>query len=193
MTHNIERIFPEKKELAIAQVRQLQKVMIYRSNDVRVHIVYWFDTASIEAQNAFLKTLEEPVENTQIILVAKSASYILPTVLSRITVISLLPVKKGTKEVSAFDSLLEDMIAGHHLKPLGDPLLSAKTRENPSDIFDEFIVFFRRRLAVDLQASEMLRKILAKRQLVEHNNVDVQNAVDSILIAIYSLYKPPIS
>jgi hypothetical protein len=188
--HNIERIFPEKKELGIGQVRQLQKAMIYSSNEVRVYVVYWFDTASIEAQNAFLKTLEEPVENSQLILVVKSASHLLPTVLSRVSVISLSPVNGEAGDTKAFDTLLDDMISLHHLKPIGDPLMSTKSKENPADMLSDFIAFFRKRLERDPKAAEILRAILAKRILVEHNNVDAQNAVDSILIQIYSTYKP---
>jgi DNA polymerase III delta prime subunit len=45
------------------------------------------DEATPEASNSLLKTLEEPRENIKFILTAKSPSLVLPTILSRCTVI----------------------------------------------------------------------------------------------------------
>ncbi len=47
---------------------------------------------SEEAQNAFLKTLEEPPEDTQIIMTLESPSAILPTIASRAQIIELQPI-----------------------------------------------------------------------------------------------------
>lgn len=51
------------------------------------------DKASEEAQNALLKTIEEPSENTHIILISSNKSRILPTILSRCFEIKFYPLK----------------------------------------------------------------------------------------------------
>ncbi len=55
----------------------------------RVCIICHFDTASIPAQNAFLKSLEEPPEYVQLILTVSSLNAILPTIASRCRVVTL--------------------------------------------------------------------------------------------------------
>jgi len=60
----------------------------------RVVIIEDAHTLSTEAQNALLKTLEEPPRDTVIILTATSSSRLLATISSRIKAISLRPVDK---------------------------------------------------------------------------------------------------
>ena len=62
----------------------------------RVVIIEDAHTLSGEAQNALLKTLEEPPRDTVIILTATSPSQLLATIASRIKPINLRPVNKAT-------------------------------------------------------------------------------------------------
>ncbi|MCP4180673.1 MAG: hypothetical protein GY756_23170 [bacterium] len=59
-------------------------------NGRKVGIIYDADRMMIQAQNAFLKTLEEPPKNSYFILVSENPSTLLPTVISRCQTISLL-------------------------------------------------------------------------------------------------------
>jgi len=51
-----------------------------------------------EAQNCFLKTLEEPKGNTLLILVTEKPNFLLPTIISRCQIIKFYPVKKDEIE-----------------------------------------------------------------------------------------------
>lgn len=75
----------EGESLKIATVRDLQENLSFAQSaeHPRYIIILGIDTATIPAQNALLKVVEEPPANTQLILVGKSLNSILPTIQSR--------------------------------------------------------------------------------------------------------------
>jgi DNA polymerase-3 subunit delta' len=74
-----------KKEITIQQVRELEKELALRSFSgiKKVAIVDPATLMNWPAQNALLKTLEEPPQDCLLILIAASAGGLLPTVRSR--------------------------------------------------------------------------------------------------------------
>jgi DNA polymerase III subunit delta' len=60
----------------------------------RVGRVLRFDAANDEAQNAFLKTLEEPPGQVVLLLTAERADDLLPTIVSRCEVVALRPLPR---------------------------------------------------------------------------------------------------
>jgi len=77
------------KAVPIEAVRELQQLMALKipshaTGTNRVAIIEDAHLLTTEAQNALLKTLEEPPERTVIILAASSAEALLPTILSRV-------------------------------------------------------------------------------------------------------------
>ncbi len=74
------------KEIKIDQIREQIEDLIYLKpyeGKCKVSIVDDADLMNINAQNAFLKTLEEPPVNSVIILVTSKPQYLLPTIKSR--------------------------------------------------------------------------------------------------------------
>src|SRR5260221_2078148 len=67
----------------IADVRELARFTRLKLIEKTVIVLRDFDKASEEAQNAFLKALEEPQENLTYILTATNIEKILPTIVSR--------------------------------------------------------------------------------------------------------------
>lgn len=86
-------IRPEGATISIDAIRQLQKFLQLRTAGEqlirRVVLLEHAHTLTIEAQNAFLKLLEEPPADTVIILTAHSPRALLPTVLSRVQIIAI--------------------------------------------------------------------------------------------------------
>lgn len=83
-----------KKEIAIQQVRELERELSYRAFSGRKKIAV-VDPAllmNFPAQNALLKTLEEPPKHSLLILVSTSTGGLLPTLLSRCLRISFAPL-----------------------------------------------------------------------------------------------------
>lgn len=90
---DIRFITPEKdkKSIAVAQIRELKSDAYIKSHQAKnkVFIIDPADSLNPQCQNALLKVLEEPPENTIFILVAESKASLLDTVLSRCVVLSL--------------------------------------------------------------------------------------------------------
>ncbi|MFH0889303.1 MAG: DNA polymerase III subunit delta' [Planctomycetota bacterium] len=85
-----------KQGITIDTVRAVEKELMmmpfYKS--YRVFIINEAELMSEEAANAFLKTLEEPVKNTIIILVTSNLPSLLPTILSRCQIIRFYPLQQ---------------------------------------------------------------------------------------------------
>lgn len=60
----------------------------------RVVIIEDADRFGVDAQNALLKTLEEPPADTVLVLTAAQQSHLLPTILSRLRPLRVLPLQK---------------------------------------------------------------------------------------------------
>jgi DNA polymerase-3 subunit delta' len=75
----------EKREITIQQVRELEKDLSFRafSGRKKIAIVDPAHLMNFYAQNALLKTLEEPPRDSLLILISTSVGGLLPTVLSR--------------------------------------------------------------------------------------------------------------
>lgn len=84
---NYAFIEPEKPSIPIEAIRELQKFLLLKTtgsgNLRRTVIIEDAHKMTTEAQNAFLKLLEEPPADTLIILTAVSPRLLLPTILSR--------------------------------------------------------------------------------------------------------------
>ena len=85
MHPDILRIFPEKDVIKISRIRELCNTLTVRPNEAFMRVVLFHDaeTMNTEAQNALLKTLEEPPRDTLFILMADNTASLLPTVVSR--------------------------------------------------------------------------------------------------------------
>jgi DNA polymerase-3 subunit delta' len=86
-----------KSEIAIETVRRLIRSLRVKQpgeSGLRIIIIEEANLLSQEAQNALLKTLEQPAGGTLFILTSDSLSQILPTVLSRSQKLSVYPVSE---------------------------------------------------------------------------------------------------
>jgi len=81
-------ILPEKS-IGIAQVRQIQQFLSRKPYQYALKAVVLLeaDKMTLSAQNAFLKTLEEPPKNSLIFLSTNNINSLIPTILSRCQII----------------------------------------------------------------------------------------------------------
>jgi len=86
-----------KKEISIQQVREFERELNYRSftGKRKIIIVDPATLMNLASQNALLKTLEEPPQDSLIILIASSAGGLLPTLRSRCLRISFAPLERA--------------------------------------------------------------------------------------------------
>jgi len=104
-------ILPNATRIRINSIRELRKSLYLKSNDIGRKMVLIFDAhlltaGQAESANALLKILEEPPQNTTLILVTDKKNQLLPTILSRCQHIDFPPL---TKEIIK-DTLLKNNI-----------------------------------------------------------------------------------
>lgn len=177
--NNIFKISPKTKEFSIDQIREIKKEIIYSLTEERLLVLYDFQSSSLEAQNAFLKTLEEAPEKIQFILVVNNQYSLIPTIISRSkTVIldkALLPAV-DEKTAKLIDGLIKDQ--------------SLKIFSLEKDgLIDQLTVYFKGRLADDPKAAGILKEIIKVNALIKSNNLDPRLATDHLFIFIRQTYE----
>ena len=86
-------IYPDGNSIKIAQIRKLQTDIIIKPHkNYKIYIINQADSMTVEAQNALLKTLEEPPEYAIIILITSNKGALLDTIKSRCEIIKFLPI-----------------------------------------------------------------------------------------------------
>ncbi|NCO12358.1 MAG: hypothetical protein COZ34_04630 [Candidatus Pacebacteria bacterium CG_4_10_14_3_um_filter_34_15] len=101
-------INPEGESIKIDDIRNFNQELAFSNynSDRRFFVFFNADLATISAQNAALKSIEEPPENTQIILMTSTLEKLLPTIISRCEVVSL---KKSTQGKNNQDENTADL------------------------------------------------------------------------------------
>lgn len=88
--------------ISVEQVRALRQFMQRKTTGNRairrVCLLYEAGTMTTEAANALLKTLEEPPEDTVIVLTAETVSRVPLTIQSRVQAIAIRPVSKSAAQ-----------------------------------------------------------------------------------------------
>ncbi len=83
-----------KQTIGVELIRELSAHTYMTPNelDLKVYIIDGADKMTIPAQNAFLKTLEEPVTEVMYFLVCENSQMLLPTIISRAPIIRTAPI-----------------------------------------------------------------------------------------------------
>ncbi len=84
---------PREKSIKIDQLRKLLETLTLNPLQAgkRVVMILEIDTMTVQAQNALLKSLEEPDEGTYFLLSTKNEQAVLPTIMSRCRLMRLMP------------------------------------------------------------------------------------------------------
>lgn len=108
---------PKKKSdiVGINEIRQQVIASIYDrpyNGEHKVYIIDDADKMNIQAQNAILKTLEEPPEYAVLLLLTQNVERLLPTIISRCIVLNMRPVKDSVikQYLREKDTLLDTSI-----------------------------------------------------------------------------------
>jgi DNA polymerase-3 subunit delta' len=124
-----------KKSISIEQIRNFIKDLSLSSflDSYKIGIIKEADSLTTEAQNAILKTLEEPRDKVIVILLTQAEEKLLPTILSRGQKLYFNPVKAEI----IYDYLLAEHKTSRSLAKdlaniaLGRPLKAVRFLENP--------------------------------------------------------------
>ncbi|MEA4846443.1 MAG: DNA polymerase III subunit delta' [Clostridiaceae bacterium] len=93
---NLELVKPTGRSIKIKQVRQIISDSAKKpfESGYKIIIIENAEKMTIDAQDAFLKTLEEPPENTVFLLLAENHNLLLPTIVSRCQIYRFKPVNR---------------------------------------------------------------------------------------------------
>lgn len=93
---DIVRYYPSKASFGVDDVRNIIDEVSKKpyEGDKKVLILYMCDKMTVQAQNALLKTIEEPPHGVYLILLSDSLETILDTIQSRCQVYKLTPLSK---------------------------------------------------------------------------------------------------
>jgi len=94
----------ESKEIRVDQIRAFCDILNKTADELQIGVIFYADQMNVSAANSLLKTLEEPRENTLIILLAHNASALPATILSRCQSVHISP---------AFDSESVEWLSNH--------------------------------------------------------------------------------
>jgi|GEM_PF-776255 len=185
----IHNIHPMKTELTIDQVRDLKKDLYIKQKNRLAYVFHDFDRSSLEAQNALLKALEEKNEDAYFIFLTKNIHKVIPTVVSRCQIIDLT----GGKTVTAIDDKvtqsLNRIIATKKLDCFNDPIFKEVSKDKTLVLIDQIIFFFRQKLLVNPEiAVKIIKKGMLLKDKLDHNNLNPQLTLDSLLIFIWKSF-----
>ncbi len=92
---DVFEIFPSgKTQMKLEDIKPIKTNILIRPNDAeyKIFVIHEADKMSINVQNALLKMIEEPPQDTFFIFLCENSHSLLATVLSRVTVYRLSPV-----------------------------------------------------------------------------------------------------
>lgn len=179
--YNVFEYSPELKEFSIREIREIILETHHHTTEPRLFHLKNFDTASLEAQNAFLKTLEEHQEQISFVLSVEHATRLLPTIRSRARVIRLHAVRTDHSE-QHYERLFS-LLNSPSRASIATLLNSVGKTEIP-EVLDQLIRHYQRSLGTNRHAPSILKNLISKRNLMKHNNVDSQTVFDSALLSV---------
>lgn len=114
---------PESRTIiTIEQVRAILASLTAKQTEPKFIIIRPADKLGEEAENAILKSLEEPKDNVHFVLITNKPSKLLPTILSRLAIY----IWRGNKKT------ITELKADEKIKNLAKKLLTVPPKELPS-------------------------------------------------------------
>ena len=182
-------VLETEKALGITDIRTVTKQVFLtplRGSEKAV-ILECFYGATIEAQNAFLKVLEEPPLSTTIIMLA-SDNFFLSTILSRCKLIELdRSVTLSRDEENEYSNVLENlriMKIGEKLKLAQD---LAKGRQEALNFIEKLIVVSRNKMveSEEKQEYKTIIEVLQKYyKEIKRSNVNLRLGLENLFLEI---------
>lgn len=182
--------------IGIDEIRQLEHILALKPHSYppKVAIIEEGEKLTPEAQNALLKTLEEPPRQTVVILASQNMEVFQPTLISRCQIIQLpskpqIHLQEG--EIKKYNSELDSILSSS----IGERLIFAEKFKTKSEAiyFCEIQTFLWRELLLQkvqerkgkLLTNEIVRvlKEIQKIKKYLQSNVNVRLAIENLLLA----------
>lgn len=176
-----------EKTVGIEDVRNFQKKLFLKplKSKTKALILNIEESLTDEAQNALLKSLEEPPNNTIIILLVASMEILLPTVLSRCNIINLKsdlgvqPLSEGLNFILS----IKDYGVGERLKFAQD---NSKTKEDAKVFLENLILTVRNSLlkTPDNQKLKTLKSLNKTHKIISTTNANSRLVLENLFLSL---------
>ncbi len=184
----------EAESFKIKTVREIVGQLAYANyqNRKRWCVLMHFDLASIPAQNALLKLLEEPPANTQIILTANNTNKLLPTIISRCH--NILGVEQESDVPAYFNEAsqpaqqLREILAGGHAAAI-DAAAGYKDRALALSFMSDLLAYLRSASKLSLEFKTQASSEILKTMEALDQNLNTQLALEQLFFKLIALSK----
>jgi len=184
-------IIETEKTVGIGDIRNLQKKIFLRpiKSEKKAVILEAFLGMTADSQNAFLKILEEPPASTIIMILTKSLDFVLPTILSRCSLINLDNVKKlSHEEIEENLKIILEIKNGGNGTALTIAQNNSKNKEIALSFLEDLLISCHQALEngkSEIQLKD-LQKILKNLQktytLIKSTNVGPRFALENLFL-----------
>lgn len=174
--------------LKIADARQIKVFFSKLGTEREKRLVILLDGATLDAQNALLKTLEEIPMHSYVCWLAESEQHVLPTILSRCTVVVLenelieltnVRMEKYVQLMAEKSTISYEtaLLLGEQIQTLDDYLLFIQTLETvlKKRIYENGVI--------SSVFIEVLEKTFSFSPVIESNNVNPRLIIEAILLS----------
>ncbi len=184
-------ILETEKALGIPDVRLLQKRVFLKplKGDKKMIVIEAFFGATPEAQNSLLKVLEEPPISTIMIILAKTTDFLLPTILSRCTILEITKKKKLTdedleKNLNILKQIKQNKVGKGFLYAQNN----GKSREEALVFIEDLIVSLHSTITKtnnDFSLKEiqkMLKELQKFRKIIKTTNINIRFTLENLFL-----------
>lgn len=179
----------DSRSIGIEEIRKLKELIFLKpfKGEKKAVVIYNGHNVTKEAQNAFLKILEEPPPSSIIILITFHKDMLLPTILSRCTVIeSMDTIVYTSLELGQSTSLLNRILLAENSEKLHIAEEIAKEKERTEQFFEKMILSIRLRLIQNEGQQKRYLPILKAFQktyvTIASTNVNQRLAIENLFL-----------
>lgn len=176
-----------ENSLTIEDVRNLQKTIFLKpiKSAEKIIAIVNFQKATLEAQNAMLKILEEPPNNTTIFLTAESTDSLLTTILSRARIVKIDNAKEdisGEKSDLA-DKIFSTLISGSLEEKLKIAQDLSADKESSLSLIKNMMAIARRKMlqSQSLEDVKFVQKLQEIYELSRTTNINFRFILENAL------------
>ncbi len=170
---SVVKAHKEGSSVGIDDIRELIRSISLKPYEARkkFYIIDDADSMTQEASNALLKTLEEPVSDSVVIMIVQNINFILPTIRSRSQTVKFLPL--GIDEVKDF------LVKAHGVDELQARLLSSFSSGSPGKALkDKDADFLEKRQRI---LGAIINKTFFDLEFEKASRTELKNYLDIIL------------
>lgn len=174
--------FEAESKLGIEQAREIKDFLSLKpyQGNTRAVVLIAAEELTDAAQNALLKTLEEPPENTVLILGTASEDQLLPTVISRCRVINL--TGKNAADAS-FDKDIEKLLE----LPMEKRFQFIEKLDKKDEFLPALTAYFRSQmLESNDPKSQKFLKVLLEAERWAKQNVNIRAILEYLMLKLPS-------